>query len=97
MVLNESIVEAAALEWFRELGNAIDRGPHLATGEPAAGRNSIGEVLLVDRLREGIRRLNLRIPDETRYEALRKVLRIATPSRAANKSSVQGIGDYALG
>ena len=55
MSLNESHVEAAALGWFGELGYAIGHGPHLAPGEPAAERDSFGEVVLVGRLREVIR------------------------------------------
>jgi type I restriction enzyme R subunit len=47
MTLNESIVEDAALEWFRGLDCTIDHGPHLAPGEPAAERESFGEVVLV--------------------------------------------------
>jgi hypothetical protein len=58
MSLNESIVEEAALEWFGELDYAIGHGPQLAPGEPAAERDSFGEVVLVGRLREAIRRLN---------------------------------------
>ena len=58
MSFNESIVEDAALEWFGELGFAVGHGPHLAPGEPAAERDSFGEVVLVGRLREAIRRLN---------------------------------------
>ncbi len=58
MSLNESIVEDAAREWFGELGYAVGHGPHLAPGDPAAERASIGEVVLVDRLREAIRPLN---------------------------------------
>src|ERR1700736_3496344 len=80
MSLNESIVEEAALEWFGELGYAVGHGPHVAPGEPAAERESFGEVLLVGRLREAMRRLNVSIPEEARVEALRKVLRVATPS-----------------
>jgi type I restriction enzyme R subunit len=80
MSLNESIVEDAALEWFGELGYEIRHGPQLAPGEPAAERESFGEVLLVGRLREAIRPLNLSIPEEAREEALRKVLRVGTPS-----------------
>ena len=80
MSLNESIVEDAALEWFGELGYAVGHGPQLAPGEPAAERESFGEVLLVGRLREAIRRLNPAIPEEAREEALRKVLRVGTPS-----------------
>ena len=80
MSLNESHVEEAALEWFRELGYAVGHGPQLAPGEPAAERDSFGEVALVGRLREAIRRLNAAIPEEAREEALRKVLRVATTS-----------------
>jgi type I restriction enzyme, R subunit len=80
MSLNESIVEDAALEWFGELGYAVGHGPHLAPGEPAAERDSFGEVVLVGRLREAIRRLNPAIPEEAQEEALRKVLRVGTPS-----------------
>ncbi len=80
MSLNESIVEDAALTWFGELGYALGHGPHLAPGESAAERESFGEVVLVRRLREAIQRLNPAIPEEAREEALRKVLRVGTPS-----------------
>ena len=66
MSLNESIVEDAALEWFGELGYAVGHGPHLAPGEPATERDSFGEVVLVGRLREAVRRLNPAIPGEAR-------------------------------
>jgi len=78
--LNESIVEDAALSWFGELGYAIGHGPHLAPGEPAAERDSFGDVVLAGRLREAIWRLNPAIPEEAREDALRKVLRVGTPS-----------------
>ena len=66
MALNESIVEEAALEWFGDLGYAVGHEPHLAPGEPTAMRDSFGEVVLVVRLREAIRRLNPAIPKEAR-------------------------------
>ena len=80
MSLNESIVEDATLTWFGELGYAIGHGPHIAPGEAAAERDSFGDVVLVRRLRGAILRLNPSIPGEAREEALRKVLRVATPS-----------------
>jgi type I restriction enzyme R subunit len=80
MPLNESHVEDAALAWFGELGFAIGHGPHIAPGEPASERDSFGDVVLVGRLREAIRRLNSAIPEDAREEALRKVLRVGTPS-----------------
>jgi len=66
MSLNESIVEDAALTWFGELGYAVGRGPQFAPGEPARERGGFGEVVLVGRLRESIRRLNPAIPEEAR-------------------------------
>lgn len=66
MAMNESIVEDAAPEWFGELGYAVGHGPQLAPGEPAAGRESFGEVVLAGRLREAIRRPNPAIPEEAR-------------------------------
>jgi len=80
MSLNESIVEDATLTWFGELGYAIAHGPHMAPGEPAAERDSFADVVLVGRLRDAIWRLNPAIPEEAREDALRKVLRVGTPS-----------------
>ena len=50
----------------RGVGYAVGRGPHLAPGEPAAERDGFGEVVLVGRLREAIRRLNPAIPEGAR-------------------------------
>ena len=55
MSLNESTVEDTALEWLGGLGYAVGQGPHPAPGEPAAERDSFGEVMLVGRSREAIR------------------------------------------
>lgn len=80
MPLNESHVEDAALSWFEELGYSVGHGPHLAPGEQASERESFSDVVLVGRLRHAIERLNPAIPAEAQEEALRKVLRIGTPS-----------------
>ena len=52
MSLNESIVEGTALTWFGELGYAVGHGLQLAPNEPAAERDSFGELVLVGRWRE---------------------------------------------
>ena len=87
--LNESIVEDAALSWFRELGYSIESGPDLAPGEPAAERHSFGDVVLVGRLRDAISRLNREIPAVALEDALLKVLRVATPSLTQTNRSFQ--------
>jgi len=81
MSLNESHVEDAALEWFGELGYAVGHGPQLAPGEYADGtltpalshgeRESYSEVVLVGRLREAMRRLDLAIPQSRTLATLR--------------------------
>jgi type I restriction enzyme R subunit len=78
--LNEALIESASLEWFQELGYSLAHGPYIAPDELSAERDSFGEVVLVGRLREVLRRFNPAIPEEAREEALRKVLRVATPS-----------------
>ena len=89
MSLNESIVEDAALSWFGELGYAIGHGPHLAPGEPAAERDSFGEVVLVGRLRAAISRLNLAIPEDAQEDTLRKLLSVGTPSLTQTNRAFQ--------
>ena len=81
---NESTVEEAALSWFEELGYGVAHGPNIAPGEPEAERHSFGDVVLVERLRDAIDRLNPDIPAEAREEAFRKVLRPDSPSLVGN-------------
>jgi type I restriction enzyme R subunit len=47
----------------------------MAPGEPAAERDAFGEVVLVGRLREALRRLNLGMPEEARA-TLKRYLRV---------------------
>jgi type I restriction enzyme R subunit len=89
MTLNESIVEDATLEWLEDLGYSIGHGPHMAPGEPTTERNSFGDVVLAGRLREAIGRLNPSIPEDAREDALRKVLRVATPSLTQTNRAFQ--------
>ena len=64
MKIDEATIEDAALTWFGELGYVAGHGLHLAPGEPAAERNSFGDVVLIGRLRNAIRWLNSAIPGE---------------------------------
>ncbi len=77
---NESLVEAAALQWLAELGYATASGPAIAPGEHAAERTTFADVALVARLRAALAQLNPEIPFDAREEALKKALRVATGS-----------------
>jgi type I restriction enzyme R subunit len=84
MQLNESVLEEAALSWFRELGYTVAHAPHLAPGEIAAERKSFADIVLVGRLHDAIARLNSVIPSDACEEALRKLLQHDAPSLVGN-------------
>ncbi len=74
-VFTESVVEEAALAWFTELGYAILHGPEIAPGELFAERQNYGQVVLEDRLRQALVRLNPDLPPEALEDAFRKLIR----------------------
>lgn len=73
--ISESVVEAAVLEWFAELGYSVAYGPALAPGEPAAERDSFSEVFLWGRLREAARRINPGLGSGLVDDAVRRLVR----------------------
>ncbi|MFO1127830.1 MAG: type I restriction endonuclease subunit R [Rhodospirillales bacterium] len=76
----ESHVEDAALAWLDGLGYAVRAGPDISPDGATPERASYGDVVLTDRLREAIARLNPHLPAETRAEVLRKLEQAETPS-----------------
>jgi len=94
--ISESIVEEATLSWLAGLGYSILHGPDIAPGEPSALRNSYQEVVLEQRLREALHRLNPTLPAGAREDALRRVLRPDWPAlvennRAMHRMLVDGV------
>ena len=83
-LITESTVESAALSWLQDLGYTLLFGPDIAPGELFAERESYGEVILVNRLRSALARINPNIPEEAREEAIRKVMRAEHPSLIEN-------------
>ena len=80
MTFNESTVEQAAMTWLSELGYMTAYGPECAPGEPGAERDSYKDVILYDRLRNAIDRLNQPIP-----AAARKMLSARSATRSARR------------
>ena len=76
----ESEIEDATLEWFSGLGYAVLHGPDISPDGPTPERVSYDQVLLTERLREALERLNPHLPAETLEEVLRKVQQTETPS-----------------
>ena len=78
--ITESVAEEAALEILRGLGYTVLFGPAIAPGEPGAERARFGEVVLAERLRSSLARINPSLPSEAIEEAVRQVLRAESPS-----------------
>ena len=75
--LSESTVEAVALDWLAALGWTVAHGPEIAPGTPAAERADYGRVVLTNRLRYALARLNPDLPDDALGDALRRLTRPA--------------------
>ena len=75
--LSESTVEDVALDWLASLGWAVAHGPDIAPDTPAAERADCGTVVLTNRLRSALARLNPKLPDEALEDALRRLTRPA--------------------
>ena len=85
-VLTESVVEDAALDWFRELGYHVAGGPEMAPG-PHGMRASYAEVVFESAVRGALRRLNPDLPEEALDDAFRKLTRPAGATLAARNRS----------
>lgn len=91
----ESVVEEAALEWLEGLGYAVLHGPEIAAGEPGAERTDPGyrEVVLENRLRKALERLNPGLPPEAIDDAYR---RLTWAGEACGSPVIPHIHDVAL-
>lgn len=93
---NESHVEEAALTWLRDAGWQVAHGPDMAPDMPAAERASFAEVVLAQRLRDALARLNPALPAEAREDAYRKLTRpegtdLVLRNRAVHRLLVDGV------
>ena len=93
----ESVVEDAALSWLDDLGWTVLHGPEIAADAPGAERSdpNYREVVLEDRLRQALVRLNPDLPAEALDDAFRKLMRTDAPSlvernRAIHRMLVDG-------
>ena len=71
--LSESTVEAVALDWLASLGWAVAHGPDIAPDTPAAERADYGAVVLSERLRSTLARLNPDLPTNALEDAYRRL------------------------
>ena len=91
----ESVVEQAALDWFRALGYNVVGGPDMPPG-PHALRESYADTIFPSVVRGALARLNPNLPAEALDDAFRKLARPEGPSpearnRAFHRLAVDGV------
>ena len=82
-LITESEVEELALKILKDLGYSIINGPDISPDGNNEER-TYQDVILVNRLRESINKLNPNIPKEAREEAIKKVIRTESQNLTAN-------------
>lgn len=84
-IIIESEIEELALEILnKDLKYDILHGPDIAPDGPNPERQNYLDVVLIDRLREAINRLNPKISTEAKEEALKQILRSESPDLVTN-------------
>ena len=82
--IDESIAEAALMGWLEDMNYETRSGGEIAPHSSGAERDSYRDVILVERLKAAIDRLNPGVPALAREEAVRKILRTESPSVVVN-------------
>ena len=94
--LAESTVEQATLAWLQSLGWAVRHGPDIAPDQPKAERVDYTQVVLEQRLRDALARLNPSLPTEALDDAFRRVTHpggatLESRNRALHRMLVDGV------
>ena len=92
----ESEVEQTALAWLEAIGWRIAHGADIAPDAPRAERAEYSEVILAQRLRDALARLNPELPAEALEDAFRKLTRaegadLIQRNRALHRLIVDGV------
>lgn len=85
----ESDLEQAAIEWFEELNYSKAYGPEISPEGEYPERLLYSDVILTDRLRDALTRINPGVPCEAIEEAIRIVEVPQSPSLLVNNRAFQ--------
>src|SRR4030066_1313167 len=85
--ITESNIETFAIEVLKKLGWATRPRLSIAPGAENAERESFEQIILTQRLRKAVARLNRDIPADAQEQAVQKVLRIYSPDLLHNNET----------
>lgn len=81
--ITEGIVEDACLDFFAELGYGVLHGPDIGPGGTSEERTSWDQVILKDRLRDAVSRINPNLPAMSVDLVVAQVLRAESQNQVA--------------
>lgn len=85
--ITESAIETFAIELLEKQGYRYLYGPAIAPDSDAPERASFEEVLLMERLKAAVARINPTVPADAREDAAKEIRRLASPELLANNES----------
>jgi len=85
--ITESAIEDLAIELFEKLGYQYIYAPSIAPDSDTPERERFEDVVLLDRLRTAVARINPTIPADVREEAIKQILRLNSPELTANNET----------
>lgn len=85
--ITEYIIEANAIETLQSQGWAYANGKEISPEGLFCERDSFGDILLLQRLRAALARINPHIPEAAQEAAVQKALRISSTDLLHNNES----------
>jgi type I restriction enzyme R subunit len=85
--ITENHIELLTIQRLEELGYNYLFGPEIAPDGNTPERDTFEQVLLLNRLKSAIRKINLDIPADAQNDAIKEIQRIASPEQLANNEA----------
>jgi len=85
--ITESEIEEFAIELLEKQGFDYVYAPDIAPDSDTPERKSFEDVLLVERLKEAVGRINYRIPANAQEDAIKQIQRLNSPELIANNEA----------
>jgi type I restriction enzyme R subunit len=83
----ESAIEQFAIELLEKQGYQYIYAPNIAPDSDTPERNRFEDVLLLERLRKAVVRINPNIPEDAREDAIKQIQRLNSPELIANNEA----------
>ena len=85
--ITENAIEALAIQLLESQGVDYIYAPDIAPDSDTPERSSFEDVLLLDRLKSAVSRINPDIPPEARNDAIKQIQRLNSPELIANNEA----------